>query len=250
MTCFKFGLVVFLAAVVFSETSAQVHLKSANRLTVDARYDAMINDSISNLLAAYRLRLGADVSRQIGVCSNFLSVQDADNLLPDFLCDLLLAEARQISPSGVDIALINLGSIRSPLRQGPVKVSDLYKVMPFENELVLLDLRGKDVKRLFRSVAKKKRFGFSNVSVVVNNQVIHRLLVGGEDVKDDRIYRIATMDYLADGNSGMSVLLHSVGRIQTGLLVRDVFIKQIEALTAEGKQIAPRVDDRYKILIP
>ena len=74
------------------------------------------------------------------------------------------------------------------------------------------------------------------------------LLIGGKPVNDDATYWMATIDYLADGNSGMSVLEDAEERINTGIRLRDVMIQYIQQLTAQGKEVNAVFDNRIKVL--
>ncbi|HEY5500259.1 MAG TPA: 5'-nucleotidase [Bacteroidales bacterium] len=227
---------------------AQVHLVSAKRLIVDDRYDSFPNKTMSQVLNSYKIRLGVDVSRTIGECAQYMTVEAPESLLSDFLADQLFFKANSLIPGGVDFSVLNFGSIRSPLRKGLITVSDLYKVMPFENELVILELKGSDVLSVFKSIARSGGMGVSNVNLEIKGEKINSLLINGKVLQNDQIYRVATMDYLADGNSSMYALLKAVKRINSGLKVRDVYIEGIEKLTAEGKKIDVQPDGRIKLI--
>ena len=241
LTCFLIGLFV-------STIQAQVRLISATKISIDARYDSMLNKSMSGVLASYKARLGKDITRPIGECDQFMTVMTPEGLLSDFLADQLLLKACQLSREGVDLSVINLGSIRAPLKKGILTVTDIYKVMPFENELVILELKGSDIWSVFKSIARTGGAGVSNVNLEIKGNKINKLLINGESVDNDKLYRVATMDYLADGNSGMTAFLHALKRVDTGLKVRDVFIEQIEKLTAQGKKVDARLDGRIKLI--
>jgi len=223
---------------------AQVHLVSAKRLVVDDRYDSFPNKAMSQVLNSYKIRLGADVSRTIGECAQYMTVEAPESLLPDFLADQLFLKANSLIPGGVDFSLLNFGSIRSPLRKGLITVSDLYKVMPFENELVILELKGSDVLSVFKNIARNGGMGVSHVKLEIKGEKINSLLINGKVLQNDQIYRIATMDYLADGNSGMYALRKAVKRLNSGLKVRNVYMEGIENLTAAGKKIDIQPDSR------
>jgi len=50
--------------------------------------------------------------------------------------------------SGADIAFQNTAGIRAEMKKGPVKMRDIYQVMPFENTLVKLTMTGAQLKEL------------------------------------------------------------------------------------------------------
>jgi len=244
----KVGLTLFLIVISIINAQAKFRLISATRIKVDARYDSVSNDSMSGILASYKARMGVDVYRRIGECAQLMTVQAPESLLSDFLADQVFLKANQLVPEGVDFSILNFGGIRATLKEGSINVSDIYKIMPFENELVILEVKGSDVLSVFRSVARNNGACVSNVMLEIKGDKINRLLIGGKVLESERIYRIATMDYLANGNSGMSAFLHAIKRTDTGLKIRDIYIEQIECLTAKGQKVDAQLDGRIKLM--
>ena len=226
---------------------AQVHLVSATRMEVDAHYDSTLKGSMLQVMNSYKIRLNQEVSRSIGVCAQFMTAKAPESLLSNFLADQLFAKASELTPGGVDFSVINIGSIRAPLNSGTLTVGDLCKVMPFENELVILELKGSDVVSIFEGIARAGGEGVSNVQLEIRGKKIHRLLIGGNPPENSKLYRVATMDYLAEGNGGFTPFLKAVNRTKTGLKVRDIYLEKIEKLTAQGKAVDSGMDGRIKI---
>ena len=237
-----------LLCVGICEINAQVHLISATRMEVDSRYDSCSNVSMRKLMASYKTRLDKEISRPIGTCGQYMSASFPESLLSNFIADQLFAKAAELTSGSLDFSVINIGSLRAPLNPGIITVGDIYKIMPFENELVILELKGSDVKSLFNEIVREGGAGVSNVKVEISGFKMKSLLIGGGALDENKIYRVATMDYLAEGNSGMTAFLKAVRRINTGLKARNIYIEQIEKLTARGKTIDARLDGRIKVI--
>lgn len=63
------------------------------------------------------------------------------------------------------------------------------------------------LKELFNNIAVRHGEGISGVQLLITKD--GKLLqgtVGGHPIEDDQLYTIATIDYLADGNDGMTAL--------------------------------------------
>jgi 5'-nucleotidase/UDP-sugar diphosphatase len=108
-----------------------------------------------------------------------------------------------------DIAMHNNGGIRADLLKGPITFGQLYAVLPFDNQLVALDLTGEQVLRVLEhSVAERAgnmqvagmAFRFS-MSEPVGQRVLEAT-VGGQPLDPERVYRVVTIDYLASGGDG------------------------------------------------
>ncbi len=107
---------------------------------------------------------------------------------------------------GTDIAIHNvLGGIRSGLPAGPLTFGGVYKMFPFDNRVVIVNLSGREVRDIIASQARKghRRAGFSGMTVFVscNNDVmdITLQLDDGRKLTDaDRVTMLAN-DFLTLG---------------------------------------------------
>jgi 2',3'-cyclic-nucleotide 2'-phosphodiesterase (5'-nucleotidase family) len=113
---------------------------------------------------------------------------------------------------------------------------------------VVLKLKGSDVSSIFKHIAMEEGEAISNATLEIKDKQVESLIIGGAPLDEEKFYFVATMDYLADGNSGMEAFLNAVERIDTHLRVRDVYIEQIEKLTSQGKVVDASLDGRIKII--
>jgi len=227
---------------------AQVELISAERMPVDARYDSTANKEMQTVMDSYSAKMEKEISRHIGTCVQNMTSHAPESLLSNFLADQLLEKARELTAGSGDFSVLNFGGIRAPINKGDITVGDIYRVMPFENELVILKLKGSDVSSIFEHIAMEEGEAISNATLKIKDKQIESLIIGGAPLDEEKFYFVATMDYLADGNSGMEAFLNAVERIDTHLRVRDVYIEQIEKLTSQGKVVDASLDGRIKII--
>lgn len=227
---------------------SQVKMEYSVNMEVDSRYDTLANPEMKKKMNEYKAILEKEVSRIIGKCDIQMSSKAPESVLSNFLSDQLLVKAKELSKEPVDLAIINLGGIRAPLSEGNVSIASIYRIMPFENELVILKLKGKDLRGIFENIAGSGGEGVSNVKLEIFQDKISSLLIGGKPLNDESTYIVATMDYLAEGNSGMTSFLKAIDRFNTGIRIRDVYIEQIEKITARGETLNSSLDGRIKIL--
>jgi 2',3'-cyclic-nucleotide 2'-phosphodiesterase (5'-nucleotidase family) len=116
--------------------------------------------------------------------------------------------------------------------------------MPFENELVILWLKGDKLTGLIQFFAKIGGEGVSGLRMHIANGRAVDVTVGGKPIDPDKLYSIATNDYLAGGNDGMVQLAQYVKRINTGLKIRSVLIDYIKNETKKGNMIQAKLDGR------
>ena len=91
------------------------------------------------------------------------------------------------------------------LEKGDVTIGDVIEVAPFENKICFMTMKGSQVMTLFEQIAARGGEGVSHSvkAVISKDGKLKSLKINGEDVNPDAEYRIATIDYLAEGNDGM-----------------------------------------------
>ena len=124
---------------------------------------------------------------------------------------------------------MNVGGLRNNMPEGVVRRGDVMLISPFENRLVVLEMQGKDVKELMENIAARGGEGVSSsVRLVISpDRKVASATIGGKEIEDNRTYRIATLDYLAEGNDYMTALKKATKRHSLNMLVRDVMAESI-----------------------
>lgn len=150
------------------------------------------------------------------------------NLLADYTFEGAEEWARKNSVPGIDAAVINIGGIRTIIAKGDIFTKQIYEVMPFENEIVIIKMNGKDVEGLFDYYLKtQKNNPVSHVVIETENGHLSQKLINGKTVDPNKTYYIATSDYLALGGDNM--FFFSKGEmISTGIKMRDLFLEKFK----------------------
>ena len=61
-----------------------------------------------------------------------------------------------------DMGLVNIGGLRNNMPEGIVRRGDIMLISPFENYVVVLEMKGKDLLELMRNIAAVKGEGVSS----------------------------------------------------------------------------------------
>lgn len=150
---------------------------------------------------------------------------------------------------GVDIAITNFGGIRTDLPKGAINSFNILSIFPFDNSVVILDVKGADIREMFENFARKGRTeALSGVKVVIEHNKLKELLIGGKKLKDNKIYKIATIDFLLGGGDGLYALKEADSVVTTDAVLRDVIISYIKSEEAAGRKISTKVDGRVVII--
>lgn len=200
-------------------------------------------------IAPYRQQVEARMNEVIGTAPEELWGRGAiETPLGNFVSDLQREQAAALTGKPVDIGLITSGGLRTIIPKGNIKVGDVFEVMPFENELLILTLSGATMRKLFQFAADKKIVSLANVSYIIQNGKAGNILIGGQPFNLQQTYTVAVSDYLANGGDDMVFLKEAVKTEKVGILLRDAIIKQIRQLTTQNKPVQARIEGRVKVL--
>jgi len=133
------------------------------------------------------------------------------------------------------IGFTNKGGIRCDLGAGPVTTGDLYRLMPFDNVLVGMDLPGSVLRELVEQhlrVGQHPGLEWSGMRVEAirdgDRLVPVRIEVSGRLLEDDGVYRIATNSFLAAGGDGFWGFRQGRNRSRSARLLRDILAEAFE----------------------
>lgn len=189
----------------------------------------------------------------IGYAENPMSISLPESSLMNFAADALRETARKHSKEKIDVAITNKGGLRSELEAGAITFGDIYNIFPFENTLTLLTLDGCRLLQLLDEIAQAGGEPISGVrmSIVLDEESDKYKLadatVGGEKIVHDKQYRIATSDYLSQGNDGLSTLALGTDRKTFGITIRELMVEYIAARHSKGEKISATADKRISI---
>jgi 2',3'-cyclic-nucleotide 2'-phosphodiesterase (5'-nucleotidase family) len=234
-----------------SSTMTKVDAK-ASQIQIDSSIPE--DPELQKLLSPYTEKVRA-LSAVIGTLEGSLSKTGVGaGSLGHFVTDAILAEARRRSSKNIVMAIMNAGGLRkNEIAAGPLRASDLWELMPFENSLITLDLTGEQLKQIAHIGTRDAQAG-AQIEFRYDDQnrteVISAKLrdasgaVHGIDPK--ATYTIVTIDYLYKLNSGPYAVLQEAKNVtELHLTVRNAVTDYIKAKTAAGRRIQSRTDDRF-----
>jgi 2',3'-cyclic-nucleotide 2'-phosphodiesterase (5'-nucleotidase family) len=240
-------LLIFSAVITLNAQNLRFSYK-ATRILMDSTYNSPKEPVVKGIIDFYKPEMDSLMQGVLGYSSVEMRSSRPESLLSNFAVDALLEFAQKISNKKVDFSLTNFGGIRAALPAGPVRRYDIYSIFPFENYVVILDLTGASVKKLFDSFASNKVEAMSyNVHLEIKGGVLINALIDGAQIDDSKIYRIATIDFLLGGGDNVVALKEAVAVEETGLLIRDAIFYKISELNKKGQNISSSFTNRVKL---
>lgn len=218
-----------------------------NNIAISAATTEECSPELRNLLQKGEQAVDSIKSPVIGVAAMTLKAYPPESPLMNFAADALLYEARKQSKQHIDIAITNKGGLRSELQEGVITFGDVYNVFPFENTLVIMSLNGKQLMKLFNDIAKVGGEAISGAKLTIRNgtELIYAK-VNKENIIPDKEYRIATSDYLAQGNDKLYTLAEGYNRDMYTITIRELMINHIAKLHKDGKAVEAETDGRIE----
>lgn len=197
-------------------------------------------------ISPYRLQVIQKMEEVIGTAPAPLAKGIGESALGNFVTDLMLQHARNLSNGPVDLAVTNIGGLRVAIPEGEITVGHIYELMPFENELVVLTLSGTTLGDLFAYAATRRDAPMAGASYTIQNGHPHDIRINGHPFDPGKTYRVVTTDYFASGGDQALFFQEALATEKTGLTFRDAIIRHIRHLTARGQPVTAKLEGRVK----
>ena len=214
----------------------QKNISIASNLTSDREAEMMISP--------YKKSLESQMNAKISYTNFDLNKQgdnsNLGNLLADYTYEGAVDWASKNKIPKIDAAVINIGGIRSTIGKGDILLKHIYEVMPFENELVIVKMKGADMQKLFNYYLEtQKNNPVSKLKIETSEGKIVQALIDNSSIENSKNYYIATSDYLALGGDNMKFFA-SGEMISTGIKLRDLYVEKFR----KNPEIIPPNDVR------
>ncbi|MEY3059893.1 MAG: hypothetical protein RL000_1245 [Bacteroidota bacterium] len=190
------------------------------------------------MLKNYRDSVDKNMDEVFAVSQDELLKELPNSTLGNFLADAYLWAATKHINRPVDVAFMNHGGIRiNRIAAGKVTRRTIFEVMPFDNALVIIEIKGSLLKTYLDFLAADGGGGgVSGLSYQIQDKKAVNVLVGGLSLDPNKSYIMANSDYAVDGGGGFTgfkTLLQN----RTNYLQRDAIIDYCKMHKAAGKNL-------------
>lgn len=229
----------------------QVSSVSKQRIVVDSRYDNKPVAQGEVFLAPYKQKVDSIMGPVVGIVACDMAAERPESNLSNLLPDILMWAAKDYNEKP-DFAVYNVGGIRAALSKGKVTYGDILDIAPFENKISFISLTGENVLKLFSQIAARGGEGLSHgVELLLSKDLkLVSARLNGEEIDPARSYRITTIDYLAQGNDGLTAFkagtdLNSPKEDKNNS--RYIIINYFREQQAKGLAVDSKVEGRVRI---
>lgn len=197
-----------------------------------------INDSISAsakvdaVLSPFRENVESQLSENLAYNARDMKRTDGtlNSSLGNMMADAVMELANPIfnaqAGKNIDFVLLNYGGIRAAMTQGEISRNTAFEIMPFENEIVVVELSPEKISELL-DYLKTERIAHpvSGIEIKLNNNdEISEVKVQGNPLDTSKTYFVATSDYLKNGGDRMYFFEDAISETLLDYKLRNLFI--------------------------
>ncbi len=243
--------VLLVAASPCAAQKYRVAKVERTRILVDKRFDANPDVEAATFIAPYKHKVDSIMSPVVGTTAHYMAAHRPESELSNLLCDILVWAGKDFDEKPI-FSVYNMGGIRAALAAGKVTIGDVNDMAPFENKICFLTLTGAKVIELLQQIAMRGGEGVSHAvkMVMTKDGKLVSATIDDKPIDPMASYRIATLDYLAEGNDQLVAFKSGTDVVapkQRENNVRYIIMNYFREKAAEGEAVESRMEGRIII---
>lgn len=253
MRYLKIKPILFVAAIFLATTLYGQYAPvsfSYSSIKVDSANAGAPDATIVKYIDKYRLEIQKDMNVTLAVSTQAIEADKPEGALNDLVADAVFEVGKlHYKPTdgkNIDFCLLNYGGLRKSLPKGNILIGNVFELMPFDNKISVITLKGEQVAELFDFLAKKiEGHPVANCRLVVDQNQATQITIGGVPLDITKTYKVVTNDYLSGGNDGMYFFKQAIAVESVDYLIRDAIIDYLRKIAVSP--ITIEKDGRYII---
>jgi 2',3'-cyclic-nucleotide 2'-phosphodiesterase (5'-nucleotidase family) len=197
-----------------------------------------LDSSYTGMLKPYTDSVGKTMDQVLVSVPKDLLKEVPNSSLGNFLADAYLDMARDKFDKRADIAFMNHGGVRiNRIGAGEVTRRMIYEVMPFDNLLVIVEVKGDVLQAYLDKLASEGGGGgVAGLSMGIKDKKAVDVRIGGKSIELGRTYYMVNSDYAVDGGGGFTAL-KKLKQQRTQYFLRDAIIDYCSKQQSKGQSI-------------
>jgi 2',3'-cyclic-nucleotide 2'-phosphodiesterase (5'-nucleotidase family) len=220
-------ILLFAGAGLWACSSHLVVNGNSNKEVVSQNIIA--DSSLVSMIKPYKDSLDKRMNEVIAYSEeDFIVKRPASNLMKWVANALFVNQTKNVRLTQPVVCLLNTGGIRSSIGKGNVTLGDMYKVMPFDNMVVWVEL---PIEVLPEIEAYLNKSGGEPMANLTFNE--GKLSITSSPENPTHFW-VITSDFLLNGGDKMTFFTKRTNLNETGKLLRNVLIEEARS---QGKLI-------------
>ncbi|MBR1469576.1 MAG: 5'-nucleotidase C-terminal domain-containing protein [Prevotella sp.] len=218
-----------------------------SRILVDSRFDRQPDAGAQRFIAPYQHEVDSIMKPVVGKAAKYMATNRPESELSNLMADILVWGSKPFGEKP-DLGVYNMGGIRAALAEGEITWGNIVDMAPFENKICFLTLTGEKLLELFAQMASRGGEGISHgTELRISDRKLVSARLHGQEIDPQGTYRVATLDYLAQGNDGLLAFKSGTDVVSpqdvtnnVRFIIRDYFLSE----TAKGRLIDSQLEGR------
>lgn len=198
-----------------------------------------VDSSVLRVTQVYRDSINKSMNEVVGRLEGQLEKRQPSGSLNNFMADALLHMAKEKITAKANIALVNYGGIRlNQLPAGNITRGKIFELMPFDNYLIVQEMKGDVLQSLLDLVAERGGWAIAGVTFQIQNKKAANVMIEGRAIDLSKTYIVANSDYVANGGDNAN-MLRTIPQQNIGYLMRDAiidYVKQIKTISVNDEK--------------
>ena len=211
--------------------------KEANYLRISIDNSLKPNPSIEDFLQPYKKHLDASMAEILCYSENACTkTEDAlntalGNMMADAVFEMTAPILKKRQNETLDLVLLNHGGIRAALPKGPIKTENAFRIMPFENQVVVVQMKGPAILEMidYLKIARRAHPISGMTLHITKKGILKKLLIQGKPLNLNNVYNVATSDYLLNGGDRMDFFKKNNAIYDIDYKIRNILIDYFKA---------------------
>jgi len=187
--------------------------------------------SIEKTIEPYKIKVEKEMSTVLSYTSKNLVATDGtlESSLGNLLADLCYQKGNFVfkkrTGKNINFAMFNFKGIRASISKGNVTMQNAFNLMPFENNLVVVELTSQKIKELIQFlINEKKAHPLSKQLQLTITKNGYNVLINDKQIDDNITYFVLTSDYLQHGGDHMDFFKNPIKLYNLNYKMRNVII--------------------------
>ncbi|HLC82519.1 MAG TPA: 5'-nucleotidase [Bacteroidia bacterium] len=239
----SFLLLVSLSALLAC-TAKKISKKEDQHYVINTE---TIDSATYNTIQPYKQKMDLTMNEVIGNAETAFTKDQPEGNLGNFVCDCLFKKCKSYLGSDsvlLNGVILNNGGLRTSVPKGEVTVGRIFELMPFDNELAMVELSGAKTKSMLHFLAEKGGMPVAGIRMEIENSKPKNVLINGVPFDETKHYYFISSDYLTNGGDKMDFFKNPVKITFLKKLIRDAIIEYCKDETKSGRNLKASLDGR------
>ncbi|WP_313807555.1 5'-nucleotidase [Flavobacterium sp.] len=189
--------------------------------------------AINDFIAPYKDHINKDLDHVLSYAPETMDKSKGEwqttigNLMAEMTMEMGNPVFNKKTGKNLDICLLNHGGIRAILPKGNVTTRNAFEIMPFENSLIVIELKGIQIREMAQYMLKEKKpHPLTGMKIIANKSdlTIKTILINNKPLDDNANYFVGTSDYLSNGGDRMDFFKKGIQSYDMEYKLRNLMI--------------------------